>query len=247
MTITIWNVCTRSIGVICLIGMLSSARPMWGQFTVERSPWLDGPEITDEPIDQRWAVANQKTNEPLHVELIVEGINPRKTVRLDVDSTMMLSLQPFRRYTRICVEPEFMLHTDRIWADPKTLCDTLRLRPLEIGLEVDLEPIEFTPGASQLYHTSIPTLEALYTFLVINPTVGIAVVGHEQPAPTPSETAFESRERARAVWEYLVTNGVDPNRLAVEGEGSQRMRFPEPKTVEEAEANRRVTVRVTHY
>jgi len=33
----------------------------------------------------------------------------------------------------------------------------------------------------------------------------------------------------------------------VEGEGSSRMRFPEPKSIEEAEANRRVTVRVTHY
>lgn len=227
--------------------MMSLAFSSWGQFTVERSPWLDGPEITDDPIVQWWAVSNEETNEPLHVELIVEGINPRKTVRLDVDHAMELSLQPFRRYTRICVEPEFMLHTDRIWADPASPSDTLRLRPLRTGLEVDLEPIEFTPGASQLYHTSIPTLEALYEFLIINPTVGIAVVGHEQPAQTTSETNFESRERARAVWEYLVTKGVDPNRLAVEGQGSQRMRFPNPKTIEEAEANRRVTVRVTHY
>ena len=247
MTSTTSNFHTHSKEVFCLIGMLVLCLSSWSQFTVERSPWLDGPEITDEPINQRWAVSNDETNEALHVELIVAGINPRKIVRLDVDRALEVSLQPFRRYTRICVEPDYMLHTDRIWADPATTIDTLRLRPLRMGLEVDLEPIEFTPGASQIYHTSIPTLEALYAFLVVNPTVDIAVVGHEQPSQTISETAFESRERARAVWEYLVTKGVNPNRLAVEGEGSSRMRFPEPKSIEEAEANRRVTVRVTHY
>lgn len=77
--------------------------------------------------------------------------------------------------------------------------------------------------------------------------MGIAVVGHKQPYQSLSETAFESRERARAVWEYLVTKGVNPNRLAVEGERGNRLRFPEPKSNEEAEANRRVTVRVTYY
>lgn len=247
MTSKPWQSHPRSIGNYCLAGMLLLACPIWGQFTIERSPWLDSNGITEEPITQEWTVSNEQTNEPLHVELIVEGINPRRTVRLDVDSTLKLLLQPFRRYTRICVEPEYMFHTDRIWANSSTPTDTLHLRPIETGLEVDLEPIEFTPGASELYHTSIPTLEALYKFLVINPTVGIAVVGHEKPAPSHLETAFESRERARAVWEYLVVKGVDPKRLTVEGEGCQRMRFPEPKSIAEAEANRRVTVRVTHY
>jgi hypothetical protein len=247
MTSTTSNFRNHLGGVFCFVGMLVLSIPSWGQFTVERSPWLDGPKITDQPIKQLWAVSNDETNEPLHVELIVEGINPRKIVRLDVDRTLEVSLQPFRRYTRICVEPEFMLHTDRIWANPATAIDTLRLRPLKMGLEVDLEPIEFTPGASEIYYTSLPTMEALYTFLVVNPTLGIAVVGHEQPSKSLSETTFESRERARAVWEYLVTKGVNPNRLAVEGEGSNRMRFPEPKSIEEAEANRRVTVRVTYY
>ncbi|MDE0978511.1 MAG: hypothetical protein OSA78_00820 [Flavobacteriales bacterium] len=106
-------------------------------------------------------MSNDETNEPLHVELIVEGINPRKVVRLDVNHTLEVSLQPFRRYTRICVEPEFMRHTDRIWANPVTTIDTLRLRPLKTGLQVDLEPIEFTPGASDIYHASLPTMEAL--------------------------------------------------------------------------------------
>ena len=237
----------RNVGPCFLAAALLLVCPVWGQFTIERSPWLDSPKITDDSFYQEWTISNEETNEPLHVEVSVEGINPRKTVHFNIDTTRLFSLQPFRRYTRICVEPEYMLHADQIWADSATPSDTLYLKPLQTGLEVDLQTIEFTPGANELYHTSLPALQALHKFLVVNPTVGIAVVGHEQPTSKLSESTYKSRERARAVWEYLVSQGVHPNRLTVEGEGSRSMRFPEPKSIAEEEANRRVTVRVTHY
>ena len=237
----------RNVGICFLTAALLLACPSWGQFIVERSPWLDSPIITEDTFDQEWIVSNEDTNEPLRVEISVNGINPRKTVNFDIDTTLLLSLQPFRQYNRICVEPEYMLHADRVWADSSSPSDTLHLRPLQTGLEVDLETIEFMPGADELYHTSLPALEALHKFLIVNPTVGIAVIGHDRPSPTFSESAYESRERARAVWKYLIAQGVNPNRLSIEGEGSRMMRYPEPKSIEEAEANRRVTVRVTHY
>jgi outer membrane protein OmpA-like peptidoglycan-associated protein len=216
-----------------------------GQFTVERSPWLDSEAVTDEPIEQVWSVRDGGNGLPLDVIFRVEGINPRKTVHLNIHEDTVLQLQPYRRYTRICVEPQFMMHTDRIWADPQMAGDTVRLLPLKVGMEVDLEPIEFMPGASTLYHTSIPTLEALFEFIQVNPTLGLALIGHEQSSS--DNTEFESRERARAVWEYLVTQGIDPRRIQVEGRGSDQLRFPHPKTVEQAEANRRITIRVIDY
>ncbi|MDE0978512.1 MAG: hypothetical protein OSA78_00825 [Flavobacteriales bacterium] len=49
MTSVISNFHNHLRGVFCLVGMLVLCIPSWGQFTVERSPWLDGPEITDQP------------------------------------------------------------------------------------------------------------------------------------------------------------------------------------------------------
>ena len=156
-----------------------------------------------------------------------------------------MKLAPYRRYSRLCVEPDFMLYADYIFADPNIQTDTLLLEPLAIGLETALPAIEFMPGTEDLYFTSLPALEALRGFIEVNPTVSVAIIGHEGEGTT--EQHRTSRNRARAVFEYLVSSGIKANRLSVEGRGSEQRLYPKPATPEEAEANRRISIRVTKY
>ena len=234
--------CVRAYGL--LIGLLSCLHGT-AQFVVERSPWLDGEVVTEEPVHQTWAVANQRTTELITAELTVEGLNPRKPVRLRIDEDTILKLAPYRRYGRLCVEPDFMLYADYIYADPEVPADTLLLEPLAIGLETALPAIEFMPGTEDLYFTSVPALEALQSFIEINPTVSVAIIGHDND--DTAEPDRVSRNRARAVFEYLVSSGVNANRLSVEGRGASQRLYPQPSTPEEAEANRRISIRVTNY
>ena len=108
--------CVRAFGL--LLGLLSCVHGT-AQFVVERSPWLDDEAVTEDPVRQTWAVANQHTTELLEAELTVEGLNPRKPVRLRIDEDTTLKLAPYRRYGRLCVEPDFMLYADFIYADPE--------------------------------------------------------------------------------------------------------------------------------
>ena len=235
-------ICVRAFGL--LFAMLSC---IYGsaQFVMERSPWLDGDAVTEEPVQQKWAVANQHTTEFIDAELTVEGLNPRKPVRLQVDKGTTLELAPHRRYGRLCVEPNFMLYADYIYADPKVPTDTLLLEPLAVGLETALPAIEFMPGTEELYYTSVPAIEALRDFIEVNPTLSLAIIGHDgDDAPEPDRS---SRNRARAVFEYLVSSGVNANRLSIEGRGASQRLHPQPSTPEEAEANRRISIRVTNY
>ena len=234
--------CVRAFGL--LIGLLSCVHGT-AQFVVERSPWLDGEAVTEDPVKQTWAVANQHTTELIEAELTVEGLNPRKPVRLRIDEDTILKLAPYRRYGRLCVEPDFMLYADYIYADPEVPADTLLLEPLAIGLETALPAIEFMPGTEDLYFTSVPALEALQAFIEINPTVSVAIIGHDNDDTAEPDRA--SRNRARAVFEYLVSSGVNANRLSVEGRGASQRLYPQPSTPEEAEANRRISIRVTNY
>ena len=234
--------CVRAFGL--LIGLLSCVHGT-AQFVVERSPWLDGEAVTEDPVKQTWAVANQRTTELIEAELTVEGLNPRKPVRLRIDEDTILKLAPYRRYGRLCVEPDFMLYADYIYADPEVPADTLLLEPLAIGLETALPAIEFMPGTEDLYFTSVPALEALQAFIEINPTVSVAIIGHDNDDTAEPDRA--SRNRARAVFEYLVSSGVNANRLSVEGRGASQRLYPQPSTPEEAEANRRISIRVTNY
>tara|TARA_B100001057_G_scaffold52137_1_gene46291 strand:+ start:117 stop:836 length:720 start_codon:yes stop_codon:yes gene_type:complete len=227
-----------------LFGLLSS-RGANAQFVVERSPWLDSETVTEEPVNQRWAVANQSTTQLIKTELTVEGFNPRKPVQLKVEEDTALELAPYRRYSRLCVEPNFMLYADFIYADPELPADTLMLKPLAIGLETALPAVEFMPGTEELYFTSAPALQALRKFIEVNPTVSVAIIGHDnEDVLEPDRT---SRNRARAVFEYLVSSGVKPNRLSVEGRGASQRIYTHPSTPQEAQANRRISIRVTNY
>lgn len=217
------------------------------QFTVERSPWLDSEAVTDEPIEQNWIVQNSRNNRLLDVELTIEGLNPRKPVSLHIYKDTTLKLQPQRRYTRICVEPNYMMYSDRVYAEPEVENDTLRLTPLAIGLKVELEPIVFYPGTNELYFSSIPTLEALLKFMEVNPTLAIAIESSHGFIQPSTDSGMARRERARAVFEYLVSSGVRASRLAIEQRPSGTSGISEPRTIEEAEAAQRISVRVTNY
>lgn len=237
--------------VALLVGFWS---PSSAQFIVERSPWLDNKEGRVVPIEQRWHVMDGVSHEGLNVDLIVEGIHPNRPVEFPVVTDTVVLLQPFRRYTRLCVEPGYMMHIDQFFADPQSpLNDTIPLEPLAIGLERDVPSIEFTGSNGddfQVYYGSLPTLETIVNFLQSHPTLRLAIIGHiNAPGPEPDDVTCErlSRERARAVWEFLVTAGVSASRLEIRGRGREEMLFPNPTTPAQVDANRRITLQVIDY
>lgn len=232
---------------LCLCVICFSASETSAQFTVERSPWLDSGAVTDESIEQTWTVQDGENNRALDVEVIVEGLNPRKAVSLTIPEEKVLSLQPQRRYTRICVEPNYMIYSDRIYADPAVLRDTMELLPLAVGMEVELEPIVFYPGTNDLYFSSIPTLEALLTFLKVNPTLTLSIQSNRGYSGSAKNLGMAKRQRARAVSQYLLSSGIATQRLAIESSPKRATPNREPETIEEAEAAQRIIVRVTNY
>lgn len=224
------------------------------QFIVERSPWLDSEEGRVVPIEQRWHVIDGTSHQGLSVDLIVEGIHPNRPVAMPVVTDTVVLLQPYRRYTRLCVEPGYMMHVDQFFADPQSpTTDTIPLEPLAIGLERDVPSIEFTGGGAddfQVYYGSLPTLETIVNFLQSHPTLRLAIIGHiNAPGEEPDDVTCErlSRERARAVWEFLVTSGVSASRLEIRGRGREEMLFPNPTTPAQVDANRRITLQVIDY
>jgi outer membrane protein OmpA-like peptidoglycan-associated protein len=53
-----------------------------------------------------------------------------------------------------------------------------------------------------------------------------------------------SLNRAKVVYLFLVRNGIDKNRMTYKGFGASRKRFPEEKTKQEQELNRRVEIKI---
>jgi outer membrane protein OmpA-like peptidoglycan-associated protein len=120
-------------------------------------------------------------------------------------------------------------------AAPQSLADSLRLQG-----HVILADLSFQTGSSQLSEGSYPSLDALASFLLADPSRRIALVGHTDTVGGLSGNIALSKERALSVRQRLVqAYSVPASQLDAEGMGYLSPIAPNT-TAEGRDANRRV-------
>ena len=114
-----------------------------------------------------------------------------------------------------------------------------------LGAQVDfrgcwvLNNVLFDSGKSKLKPASFPTLENVVVILRSNPPLRLEVQGHTDDKGKPELNRRLSEKRANAVRDYLVTQGVGPDRLTAVGFGMTHP-ITGNETSEGRAANRRV-------
>ncbi|MDB5143964.1 MAG: OmpA family protein [Mucilaginibacter sp.] len=93
------------------------------------------------------------------------------------------------------------------------------LQPIEVGNKVVLQNIFFDTNKSEIKDESKPELKKLVDFLNLNPAVRIEVSGHTDNVGSDQLNQTLSENRAKSVYQYLVTNNINPNRLVYKGYG----------------------------
>lgn len=139
--------------------------------------------------------------------------------------------------------------------DIKDTTISLLLQKIQTGRNFNIENIFFYGNLSKFLPSSTPALEHLLRFMQRNHTVNIEIQGHVNfPAnygiATKTQDDFNirlSEERAKAVYTYLLRNGIHKDRLEYKGYGSSQMIYPEAKSPREYQLNRRVGIVVTSY
>ncbi len=101
--------------------------------------------------------------------------------------------------------------------------------------------ISFNSGSSQISPSFANLLDRFSTSLNRNPNTVINIVGHTDSTGTDAVNLPLSRRRARSVGNYLVSRGVSPDRIVVEGRGS-REPIASNATFEGRAQNRRVEI-----
>lgn len=122
----------------------------------------------------------------------------------------------------------------------------IALENLEPGDKIVLENILFEPSRHQFLEESYPALNTLLLTLKNKPRYSIAILGHICCTPPGRDIKdFDTGEynlsyaRAKAVYEYLVRNGIDAKRLTYQG---MMANFPLGKG---DKSDRRVELQVT--
>ncbi|HVV54683.1 MAG TPA: OmpA family protein [Mucilaginibacter sp.] len=93
------------------------------------------------------------------------------------------------------------------------------LQPIKVGNTVVLENIFFDTNKFDIKPESKPELQKLIDFLTLNPTIHIEISGHTDNVGSAESNQALSENRAKAVYEYLIANGIKADRLTYKGYG----------------------------
>jgi len=128
----------------------------------------------------------------------------------------------------------------------------LDLQHAEIGSTIRLENINFYGGRHVWLPRSIGTLKKLLKTMHDNPNLEIEIQGHICCLATGDGPDFDepglpvrlSVNRAKAIYEYLVNNGIDRSRLSYKGFGADYKLVRPERTEFDRQSNRRVEIKI---
>jgi outer membrane protein OmpA-like peptidoglycan-associated protein len=112
------------------------------------------------------------------------------------------------------------------------------------GTKLKLDNLNFVLNTFAIVNESRGKLYELLIVLQQNPALTIEIQGHL--CCNPHDRNDLSSQRAKAVYQFLVHNGIHKSRLSYKGFGSSQPLFPLPEENEaQRAANRRVEIQVT--
>jgi outer membrane protein OmpA-like peptidoglycan-associated protein len=111
------------------------------------------------------------------------------------------------------------------------------------GQTINIQRLQFEADSTNIDPSSLPVLDEIYEFLDENPSIVVEVGGHTNSLPPPEFCDSLSTARARAVAEYLVQKGIDPERVTYVGYGKRKPIFSN-KTEDGRRRNQRVEIKI---
>ncbi len=120
------------------------------------------------------------------------------------------------------------------------------LEPIKLNAAMALKNILFETNSFRLSPTSFVELDKLVALLMENNSLQIEIGGHTDNVGNLADNLKLSTNRAKAVVDYLVSKGIDLNKLSFKGYGSTRP-LTENDTEDGRAKNRRTEIKVTGF
>jgi outer membrane protein OmpA-like peptidoglycan-associated protein len=112
------------------------------------------------------------------------------------------------------------------------------------GRYITTEPILFNSAKAAIRPGSLPTLDKLAALLKAQPEIKLMIIGYTDNLGLDENNARVSSERAAAVRDFLVSQGIEASRLDTKGMGSQNP-IASNDTQLGRQANRRIEFLIT--
>jgi peptidoglycan-associated lipoprotein len=121
----------------------------------------------------------------------------------------------------------------------------LTLTPIVKDKAIVLENIFYDLDKADIRPDAAEELDKLVQTLKDNPRISIELSSHTDVRGSDAYNMDLSQRRAQSAVDYIVSQGIDRNRLTARGYGETRLVIPNAQTEEQHQVNRRTEFRVT--
>lgn len=125
----------------------------------------------------------------------------------------------------------------------KKIIKELDRKTIKEGQTIKIEKLYFKADSSRIEANSFEVLDEIYEFLNEHKDVTVEIGGHTNGQPPHEFCDKLSQERAQAVANYLIEQGINEDRLQVKGYG-KRKPIATNKTLEGRRRNQRVEIKI---
>lgn len=161
-------------------------------------------------------VKSMKTNKVTRVEVNQESGQYVGVVNIEEDEDVMVTVKS-KDYA---FNSRYISANDKDFQQPKKL--DFEMQAIAEGKSFRINNIYFDTDAYNLNPQAQNVLNSFVDFMVLNPTVSVAIHGHTDDVGKNSSNLDLSSKRAQSVHDYLIEIGVDSGRLSFKGFGESK-------------------------
>ena len=175
-------------------------------------------------LEMEGTVFNKKTNEPVSAK-VEFTLKPEKKSSYSIQADngkYDLEVGKLGWYIMNASAEGFLSASDSVGfnsEDLSPLKKDIYLQPIEVGVTVRLKNIYFDFDKTSLKPDSFVELNKVVNFLDQNATVEIEIEGHTDSKGSDVYNLNLSQGRSQAVVDYLISQGINGNRLTAHGYG----------------------------
>lgn len=232
-----------------LIFFSSDREPGYGGFDIYTYPlalW-QRPQVVAILVGK---VVDSENGSPIQADVEIERLADGahlQSIRTDSTGAFTVVLQAGETYALSASAPGYAFasekYTIRAEEGYRELSYVFKLTPIKVGGTVELRNIFFDFGKADLRPESISELERVAELMRKYPDMRIEVAGYADSIGTEQFNLYLSRERAKAVAEWLIANGISARRIQYKGYGESNP-VAENVSEEGRQLNRRVEFRI---
>ena len=171
-------------------------------------------------------IKDESSFEPIKARIELENVDTKKIKEVPLDSNTgnYVAVAPFNNDYIMTIKKEgyvyeskYISKVDTIFKKPATV--DMEIKPIELAKSYRINDIYFAFNSYELTPESKVVLDQLIEFLELNPAIHIQIQGHTDAIGNDAVNLVLSDNRAKSVYNYLITRKVVTNRLTYKGIG----------------------------